>query len=100
MSHRQTNSDNGIPYLKQVPVLGNLFKSQTHKKNKTELVIMIVPYIVGSDQRAQELTRAIGDNLELLELPKSLAPSADTVTPPRGAVTSPVLPAVTPPTGP
>jgi general secretion pathway protein D len=100
MSRRQTNSDNGIPYLKQVPVLGNLFKSQTHKKNKTELVIMIVPYIVGSDQRAQELTRAIGDNLELLELPKSPAPADGDVTPPRGAVTTPVLPATAPPTGP
>jgi hypothetical protein len=32
---------------------------------------MIVPYIVGSNDRATELTRAIGDQLELLELPQS-----------------------------
>lgn len=96
MSNRQTNSDNGIPYLKQVPVVGNLFKSQARKKNKTELVIMIVPYIVGSDQRAQELTRAIGDNLELLELPKSIAPARDSVPVPRGAVTTPLVPATSP----
>ena len=38
-------------------------------KNKTELVLIIVPYIVGSNERATELTRAIGDQLELLELP-------------------------------
>jgi general secretion pathway protein D len=97
MSNRQTNSDSGIPYLKQVPVLGNLFKSQSRKKNKTELVIMIVPYIVGSDQRAQELTRAIGDNLELLQLPQSLTPGATGAAPqPRGAVTTPVVPATSP----
>lgn len=71
MSHRQTDSNSGVPYLKDVPVLGNLFKSQSRRKNKTELVLMIVPYIVGSDQRAQELTQAIGDELELLELPVS-----------------------------
>lgn len=97
MSNKQTNSDNGIPGLKSVPLVGNLFKSQTRKKNKTELVIMIVPYIVGSDQRAQELTQAIGDNLRLLQLPKPLAPGApaaatDTMTQPRGAVTTPILP--------
>src|SRR5690606_33315954 len=74
MSNRQTNSDNGIPYLKDVPVLGNLFKSQTSRKNKTELVVMIVPYIVGSDQRARQLTDAISDDLQYLELPRTVLP--------------------------
>jgi general secretion pathway protein D len=89
MSNRQTNSDNGIPYLKQVPVLGNLFKSQTRKKNKTELVIMIVPYIVGSDERAQELTRAIGDDLQLLQLPKPLSPGEPAPPAETGSAISP-----------
>lgn len=71
MSQRQSGGGNGIPFLKDVPVLGNLFKSQSRTKNKTELVLMIVPYIVGSNDRATELTRAIGDQLELLELPQS-----------------------------
>src|SRR5690606_26566660 len=69
MSNRQTTTDDGIPYLMDLPLLGNLFKSQTNRKNKTELVIMIVPYIVGTDRRAEELTQAISNNLSLLELP-------------------------------
>jgi general secretion pathway protein D len=69
MSTRNTSSGNGIPYLKDVPLIGNLFKSHSRRKNKTELVLMIVPYIIGSDKRANELTRAIGNELELLELP-------------------------------
>ena len=48
MSNRTTTSGNGIPYLKDVPLVGNLFKSQSHKKNKTELVLMIVPYFVAN----------------------------------------------------
>lgn len=68
MSRRRTNADNGIPFLKDVPILGNLFKSQSRRNNKTELVIMIVPYIVGSDERAQAITKAIGNELELLDL--------------------------------
>lgn len=84
MSNRTTTSGNGIPYLKDVPLVGNLFKSQSHKKNKTELVLMIVPYIVGSDQRAQELTDAIGNSLQLLDLPRRSLPDNGT-----GAGTSP-----------
>lgn len=86
MSNRKTVGDSGVPYLKDVPVLGNLFKSRSRKNSKTELVLIIVPYIVGSDERAQELTEAIGNSLELLELPTPL---------PRGAVTTPPRP-VTP----
>ena len=86
MSHRQSGGGNGVPFLKDIPVLGNLFKSQSKTKNKTELVLMIVPYIVGSNERATELTRAIGDQLELLELPSSTQllppPAAAEPTPP------------------
>lgn len=84
MSQRRSGGGNGIPFLKDVPVLGNLFKSQNNNRNKTELVLMIVPYIVGSNERATELTRAIGDQLELLELPS--AP----LLPPPGAELYPV----------
>lgn len=85
MSQRQSGGGNGIPLLKDIPVLGNLFKSQSRTKNKTELVLMIVPYIVGSNERATELTHAIGDQLELLELPSSpslLPPSSTGLHPP------------------
>lgn len=105
MSSRQTNSDNGVPFLKDVPVLGNLFKSQSKRHNKTELVLMIVPYIVGSDSRADELTRAIGNDLELLELPASIlanpsalpdtpAPSVSSTPPSATALSSPEQPQV------
>ncbi|MBS7457837.1 secretin N-terminal domain-containing protein [Coralloluteibacterium stylophorae] len=72
MSSRQTNSDTGVPLLKDVPVLGNLFKSQSRRNNKTELVVMIVPYIIESADRAREVSQLIGEQLELLEMPASL----------------------------
>lgn len=69
MSERNTHATGGLPYLKDIPVLGNLFKNTTKNNNRTELVLMIVPYIIESDQRAAEVTRAVIDRLELLELP-------------------------------
>lgn len=74
MSERNTNATSGVPLLKDIPGLGHLFKTTTNRKNKTELVLMIVPYIIESDQRASEVTRAVVDRLELLELPP-MAPS-------------------------
>ena len=71
MSQRQTNGNSGVPFLKDVPVLGNLFKSQKQKRDKTELVLMIVPYIIETDNQAEELTRSLGQRFELLELPPS-----------------------------
>lgn len=75
METRQTLSDSGIPRLKDVPLLGNLFKSKSRDSTKTELVLMIVPYIIETDEQAQDVSRAIGEQLELLDLPVS-APAA------------------------
>ncbi len=36
----------GFPYLKDLPVLGALFRSRDYKRNQTELVFFVTPYIV------------------------------------------------------
>jgi general secretion pathway protein D len=69
MSQRKTVGDSGVPYLKDVPVLGNLFKTQKRGDSKTELVLMIVPYIIETDMQAEELTRSLSQRFEMLELP-------------------------------
>ena len=37
---------NGIPGIKDVPVLGTLFRSRDYESEETELVVIITPYIV------------------------------------------------------
>jgi len=41
-----TESDTGIPFLADIPLLGWLFKSNTKQKTKTELLIFITPKVV------------------------------------------------------
>lgn len=41
-------SDDGVPYLMDIPFLGNLFKTNTKSKTKTELLIFITPRILVS----------------------------------------------------
>jgi pilus assembly protein CpaC len=44
----------GFPGLKNVPILGTLFRSHEYQKDETELVIIVTPYIVRPTSR-QEL---------------------------------------------
>lgn len=41
-----TQSVSGLPFLKDIPVLGALFRSNSYQRNETELVIMVTPVIV------------------------------------------------------
>lgn len=41
-----TESNRGVPYLMDIPLLGNLFKSRGEEIKKTEIVIIITPHIV------------------------------------------------------
>lgn len=53
ISNKSIGSINKAPGLGDVPVLGNLFKSDSFRRGETELVIMITPYLVkpvSSDQ--------------------------------------------------
>ncbi|MGE0240506.1 MAG: type II and III secretion system protein family protein [Parvibaculaceae bacterium] len=37
---------NGTPYLKDLPILGALFRSRDYQQNQTELVVIVTPYVV------------------------------------------------------
>lgn len=72
MSSQQTESENGIPGLMNIPLLGRLFKSTSTSNTKTELLVMIVPYIIETDADAEAITRAVTAQLENFEMPASL----------------------------
>jgi len=42
----EVNQTDGTPWLKDIPVLGALFRSQAYQNNETELVVLVTPYIV------------------------------------------------------
>ena len=47
---RDANAHTGLPGLKNLPVLGQLFSSSDYQKQETELVILVTPYIVKPGQ--------------------------------------------------
>lgn len=40
------NSMNSLPGINKVPIIGQLFSSQSFKRNESELIVMVTPYLV------------------------------------------------------
>ena len=53
ISENYSDGDSGIPYLKDIPVLGNLFKNQSSGRTRIELVVLMTPYIIDSPETAR-----------------------------------------------
>lgn len=52
------DGDSGVPYLKDIPILGNLFKNQSKQLTRTELIILLTPYIIDSPETAHAVRDA------------------------------------------
>lgn len=50
MRDEQNRTNQGLPYLMDIPVVGNLFKSRHESIKKTEIVIIITPHIVTGEK--------------------------------------------------
>jgi general secretion pathway protein D len=55
--------DSGIPFLKDIPLIGNLFKSRRETRTRTELAIFVTPYIVRSDADADAIRERIRNRM-------------------------------------
>lgn len=51
-----TNSRAGIPFLSKLPILGYLFGSTIDESSRNELIILLTPRVIRSQQEAQEVT--------------------------------------------
>ncbi|HTT99129.1 MAG TPA: hypothetical protein VMF58_13855, partial [Rhizomicrobium sp.] len=56
ISDSRNTSKNGVPFLQDVPVLGNLFRDTGDSKTRTELMVLITPHVVDNVQKARKIT--------------------------------------------
>ena len=56
-----------IPLLGDIPYLGNLFKSTSIANKRTELIMLITPYIANDAEDADSLTNAFQKKLKEIE---------------------------------
>ncbi len=53
----ESEGDNGIPFLKDIPFLKALFGSVNKSKTKSELILMITPRVIGSLEDVNAVTK-------------------------------------------
>lgn len=60
-----SDDNSGVPILKDIPVLGHLFRSAGRITERRELIMLIVPYVINDENDAQQLTNAFRSILHL-----------------------------------
>jgi general secretion pathway protein D len=63
ISENYSKGNTGIPYLKDIPILGNLFKNQSSSLQRTELIVLLTPYIIDSSETAAQVRDAFRTKL-------------------------------------
>ena len=77
-----SRSNGGIPWLKDIPILGLLAGQQTNSRGRTELLVLVTPHVVHDQRDARALTEDLRDQLinaaaipsELQRLPQAGSP--------------------------
>ena len=47
----KNNTESGVPFLKDIPVLGNLFKNNSKQNKRSELLVLIRPTILDTPEK-------------------------------------------------
>lgn len=70
--------NSGVPLLKDIPVLGHMFKNNTVDMRRTELVVLLVPHVMRNQSQTQSVVDALVDGLDaasrLAEHARPIAP--------------------------
>ncbi len=67
ISTNKTVSTTGVPLLKDIPILGRLFRADSETITRSEMVILIIPYVLNNTQQAEQITNAFRDKLSIIQ---------------------------------
>lgn len=72
---RRASTKQGIPWLSKIPVIGFLFGSTVDRMERTELLILITPRVIGDPSEGQEVLQQVRDQRPGLEKDLRLHPN-------------------------
>jgi general secretion pathway protein D len=62
---RIDKQENGVPIVRTVPVLGDLFKQTTDKAARIELILMITPRVIRRSSQIENITRLLRGQIKI-----------------------------------
>jgi general secretion pathway protein D len=73
ISDNDSHENQGIPFLKNIPLLGGVFGSQSNNRTREELLVLITPHVIRSQQQALDLTEDLQQQLpNAAQVPEAL----------------------------
>jgi general secretion pathway protein D len=54
ISTTKSKNNSGVPYLKDIPLLGNLFRSSNETASRTELIVLLRPTVLPTPEAAAQ----------------------------------------------
>lgn len=81
ISDNVSRGNSGIPWLKDIPLLGVLAGQQTNTRVRTELLVLITPHVIHDQRDARALTEDMREGLHSA----AAAPAALKALPPSGS---------------
>lgn len=57
IDHSASNTEQKVPLLGDIPLLGELFKRKTEDKSKRELILLVTPHIITAPTMAEDVTK-------------------------------------------
>lgn len=61
----RSGGQTGVPWLGKLPGLGRLFRVDTSQRDRTELLVLVTPYVIADHAAGRELTERMRDALRL-----------------------------------
>ncbi len=58
-----SQGNSGLPFIKDIPILGTLFSTQANSRMRTELLVLITPHVVHDQRDARALTEDLRSQL-------------------------------------
>ncbi len=63
ISDNDQQGNSGLPGIRNIPLLGDLFGSQTNNRTREELLVLITPHVIRNQQQALDLTQDMQQQL-------------------------------------
>jgi general secretion pathway protein D len=85
-----SQGNSGIPFIKDIPLLGTIFSNQNNTRDRTELLVLLTPHVVQDQRQARALTEDLRQGVieaglvpqQLQALPLQGKPNPNAVLPP------------------
>ncbi|RZL18767.1 MAG: type II secretion system protein GspD, partial [Pedobacter sp.] len=65
ISSNKSKTKSAVPKLGSIPLLGRLFRNDTEATDRTELVVMIIPYVIDTPTEGEAITKVIQDSFQM-----------------------------------